>query len=204
MELLSHWKCVVFFYRVSLLTAENYSVAGCLRDINSTVATKGWQVPACSSALASSCCPAAVLPCSWERRGPDHWVEGALPPGVPRECWYMQRRFVKVTVKCNFLKIIDPQPNCMVWGQLSCLIHDFIPWPAYRYMHLNLVVCRIWIPTYVSYICNKECALLISQHTQAVKSPRSVMFIYIVNTQRTCFKVYAFWFWFSKEELFGN
>lgn len=33
MELLSHWKFVVFFYRVSLLTAENYSVANCLREL---------------------------------------------------------------------------------------------------------------------------------------------------------------------------
>lgn len=49
MELLSHWKFVVFFYRVSLLTAENYSVANCLREITTLLQQKGWQVTTCSS-----------------------------------------------------------------------------------------------------------------------------------------------------------
>lgn len=49
MELLSHWKFVVFFYRVSLLTAENYPVANCLREITTLLQQKGWQVTKYSS-----------------------------------------------------------------------------------------------------------------------------------------------------------
>lgn len=72
----SHWKFAVFFYRGSLLTAENYPVANCLRQ------QKGWQVTKCSSPLVCvAVCYCSCVALKWGLSyGLSHWVNVELSP----------------------------------------------------------------------------------------------------------------------------
>lgn len=83
-EALSHWKLVAFFYRASLLTAANYSVANCLREV-APLLTKGLASDLVSPLPVSSgcCCAALTL-----RARAHLWrtVRLRLPVGVAVHC----------------------------------------------------------------------------------------------------------------------
>lgn len=71
--------CGFFSYRVSLLTAENYSVANCLRETPTLLQQKGWQVTSVHHLLVSSCCHCSCAALRLRMGcGLSHWVNDEL------------------------------------------------------------------------------------------------------------------------------